>query len=690
MLEKNSIRRTDKSTFNEIYHQIIAETENIKILARIIEILSTITKMDQSFISLVNDNLKSIIVVKYHNLENFDTDNQFPEDLDLQIYPWFYQQLKKNIVICLDLNNEKKVTSTSIEELLLLKSIKYFYAVPLYFMNELIGFLGFTAKNSVGEEFDRWIREIKIIGLTISSILINDNLLKAIEILEKKLETFTKFSDNIIISLNKNKIIENVNEKPLNKYLGYNSEDLKGFSILSFLHHEDYNSLEDQIQQSSDLEDNSLEIRFKTKQGNWQQFDCRIFELSTGFFNTLILVLTNIEQRKWIELKYKNLFDNSPNAILIIDFKGIIVDVNKSTQKVFGFKRNFFLGKNLDELDKIFPIELKYYYKETFQAFFKKKFPEPIEIEVVSNSGSKIWLEVQASVIKHETNILIQLLFQNITEKKQRELLELEFKEQLEREVEARTIDLNYAFQQQQKYLDQILKSSQFKTEFMSSMSHELRTPLNAIIGFTELLLEEVYGPLTEEQRDFIQDIKISAEDQFHMIKNILNISNIESGQILLNIKRFSLNSMVEQIISSLKPLVGNKKIQFKVTGLEDDKAMEADPIRLKEILLNILSNAVKFTIDGTITLRVFEKFDKWEFEVSDPGIGIAIKDFPIIFKDFQRVDSTYVRSVPGTGLGLSLTKRLVELHGGEIKFFSVLGVGTTFCFSIMKNQIVK
>ena len=102
MLEKNSIRRTDKSTFNEIYHQIIAETENIKILARIIEILSTITKMDQSFISLVNDNLKSIIVVKYHNLENFDADNQFPEDLDLQIYPWFYQQLKKNIVICLN------------------------------------------------------------------------------------------------------------------------------------------------------------------------------------------------------------------------------------------------------------------------------------------------------------------------------------------------------------------------------------------------------------------------------------------------------------------------------------------------------------------------------------------------------------------------------------------------------------
>jgi hypothetical protein len=114
MLEKNSITDLDKSNFNEIYNQIINESENIKTLARILEVLSKITKMDHSFISLVNDNLKSIIVVKYHNLENFDADNQFPEELDLQIYPWFYQQLKKNIVICLNLNNKKNITSTLI------------------------------------------------------------------------------------------------------------------------------------------------------------------------------------------------------------------------------------------------------------------------------------------------------------------------------------------------------------------------------------------------------------------------------------------------------------------------------------------------------------------------------------------------------------------------------------------------
>jgi PAS domain S-box-containing protein len=400
----------------------------------------------------------------------------------------------------------------------------------------------------------------------------------------------------------------------------------------------------------------------------------------------LILILNNIEQRKWAEVKYKNLFENSPNAILFIDFRGVIIDANQSTQKVFGYKEDFFIGKSLEDFDDLFPIELKNFYKKTFQAYFKKEFPKPIEIKIKTELNDCVWLEVQASVIKQDNNIYIQLLFQNITEKKKRELLEQKFKEDLEKEVEARTGDLNFAFQQQKKYVDQILKSSQFKTEFMSTMSHELRTPLNAIIGFTELLLEEVYGPLNTEQREFVNDIKISAEDQFEMIKNILNISKIESGQITMKIQSFSLNSMIEQIFSSLKPLIGNKKLQFRVVGLENEKMLEADPIRFKEILLNLLSNAVKFTIEGIITLKIKELNDKWEFEVSDMGIGIDTKDFPIIFKDFKRVDSTYVRSVPGTGLGLSLTKRLIELHGGEITFYSVLGVGTTFCFSIIKK----
>ena len=191
---------------------------------------------------------------------------------------------------------------------------------------------------------------------------------------------------------------------------------------------------------------------------------------------------------------------------------------------------------------------------------------------------------------------------------------------------------------------------------------------------------------LNEEQNEFITDIKSSAEHQFDMIKHILNISKIESGQLNLNIQKFSLNSMVEQIKSNLKPLYSKINLEFEVKGLDEEKFIYADPIRFKEILINLLSNAIKFTIDGKITLVIKGDYYNWIFKVRDTGIGIANKDFPLIFKEFQRVESTYVQSVPGTGLGLSLTKRLIELHGGEISFFSVLGVGSTFTFNIPKE----
>jgi len=122
------------------------------------------------------------------------------------------------------------------------------------------------------------------------------------------------------------------------------------------------------------------------------------------------------------------------------------------------------------------------------------------------------------------------------------------------------------------------------------------------------------------------------------------------------------------------------------MSGLEEEILMYADPIRLKEIILNLLSNAIKFTIDGKVKFQIKQNYYDWIFKVVDTGIGIAMSDFPLIFKEFKRVDSPYVRSVTGTGLGLSLSKRLIELHGGEINFTSLLGVGTTFTFNIPKK----
>lgn len=265
-------------------------------------------------------------------------------------------------------------------------------------------------------------------------------------------------------------------------------------------------------------------------------------------------------------------------------------------------------------------------------------------------------------------------------------LLEEKFEKELKKEVEARTKELDEALKQQGLYLDQIIKLSQLKINFMATMRRELRTPLNAIIGFCDLLIDGVYGKLNNEQLEFMTDIKSSAEHQFAMVTSLLDISKIESGQLTLNIQKFSLNSIIKQIKSHLKPACSKKSLTFEVKGLDKGKFMLADPIKFKEILLQLLSNAIKFTIKGGITLIIKEKKEEWEFEVVDTGIGIAEEDFNIVFEVFKREESDHVESIPGSGLGLPITKRLINLHGGYITFTSEYEKGTTFTFTIPKK----
>jgi len=278
------------------------------------------------------------------------------------------------------------------------------------------------------------------------------------------------------------------------------------------------------------------------------------------------------------------------------------------------------------------------------------------------------------------------VVLDNIENGENLKLLEEKYKKDLKKEVGVRTKELDEAFKHQKLYLDQIVKLSQTKQKFMATMNHELRTPLNTIIGFCELLMEGAFGTLTNEQLEFMTDIKLSAEHQFMMVNSLLDAFKVESGRVTLNIQKFSLNSIIEQVKSYIKPECSKKSLTFEVKGLNNKKFMHADPIRFKEILFNLLSNAINFTIKGGITLIIKEKKDKWEFKVVDTGIGIAEKDFNIIFEDFERVQSDYVDSIPGCGLGLPIAKRLVNLHGGSISFTSEFGQGTTFTFTIPKK----
>jgi PAS domain S-box-containing protein len=250
-----------------------------------------------------------------------------------------------------------------------------------------------------------------------------------------------------------------------------------------------------------------------------------------------------------------------------------------------------------------------------------------------------------------------------------------------------RDITERKAIEQQKLYHEQLLKSSQFKSEFMAHMSHELRTPLNSIIGFTDVILERISGEINEEQDKYLTNVKSSALLLLDLINDILDIAKIESGKVELFIENVLLSQIIEQIKTMIKPIYEKKKLIFDIPEIANETIIRVDRLRFKEILFNILSNAVKYTQEGSVKLEISESEAFWTFSIIDTGIGIKEEDFELIFQDFKRVQSAYVVAIEGTGLGLSLTKRLIEHHGGNISFTSEFGKGSTFTFTIPKQS---
>jgi len=219
------------------------------------------------------------------------------------------------------------------------------------------------------------------------------------------------------------------------------------------------------------------------------------------------------------------------------------------------------------------------------------------------------------------------------------------------------------------KKLDiELKRTSRIKSEFLANMSHELRTPLNSINGFSEVLYDGTFGPLNEKQRKYVNNILISGKHLLLLINQILDMAKVESGKMKLNSSSFSMKSLINEISMLVADMVNNKKIEMSLDIAEALPNIEADELRVREILYNLLSNAIKFTPDGgKIGLRAKKIDSEIEIVLWDTGIGIAPKNIEKIFEGFFRIDTPYSRVTEGTGLGLPLSRKLVELHGGKL-----------------------
>jgi signal transduction histidine kinase/CheY-like chemotaxis protein len=231
----------------------------------------------------------------------------------------------------------------------------------------------------------------------------------------------------------------------------------------------------------------------------------------------------------------------------------------------------------------------------------------------------------------------------------------------------------------------QIAEVSRLKSEFLANMSHELRTPLNAILGFSELLRDDLAGKITEKQRkDCLDNIYTSGRHLLSLINDVLDLTKIEAGRMDLVYEEFGVESGIREVLNVLHSLAIKKDIEIAATVEPQDALLIADKNKFKQVLYNLLSNAIKFTPpSGRIVVAARTDGNSLTITVQDSGIGIATELQHKIFGAFYQVQSSSSREYPGTGLGLALTKKLVELHGGSIAFESAPGQGTTFTVQI-------
>ncbi|HYR94056.1 MAG TPA: GAF domain-containing sensor histidine kinase, partial [Methylomirabilota bacterium] len=230
----------------------------------------------------------------------------------------------------------------------------------------------------------------------------------------------------------------------------------------------------------------------------------------------------------------------------------------------------------------------------------------------------------------------------------------------------------------------ELAAASHHKSEFLANMSHELRTPLNAIIGFSDVLEDRMFGELNERQTDYVKDISGSGRHLLDLINEILDLSKVEAGKMDLEPSEFRLADTISGALLLVRERAVRHGIQLSTDVPDDVGMLEADERKLRQVLLNLLSNAVKFTPDGgRIAVTVRRVDPEIRISVRDTGIGIAPEDQPKIFQEFQQVGRPTDRSREGTGLGLTLAKRFVELQGGRIWFESEVGKGTTFTFTL-------